>query len=209
MHLLLTDRLACPRCGPAFGLILLSDRMENRRIRDGVLGCPNCRDSFPIVDGFGDLRAPPRRELSEGLAGVPREADGERLNRLMALMGVLEGPGTLALIGAAAALGSEMAERIPEVEVVGIDADLVTWPEAARFSRMVSRPGIPFYDRTLRGVAVDGRLGTAWLSEAARTVAPRSRVVVEHAQEGTDTALTGAGLQVLASESGTVVATRA
>lgn len=209
MHLLLTDRLACPRCGPSFGLILLADRMENRRIRDGVLGCPNCRDSFPIVNGFGDLRAPPRRDLPEGLAGAPREADAARLDRLMALIGVLEGPGTLALIGASAALGGEMAGRIPEVEVVGIDADLVAWPESARFSRMVSRPGIPFYDRTLQGVAIDGRLGPAWIAEAARTVAARSRVVVEYAPGGTETALTGAGLQVLAAEDGTVVATRA
>ena len=57
MHLLLTDRLTCPRCGPSFGLILLADRMNDRRVVDGVLGCPNCRDGFPVRDGFGDLRA--------------------------------------------------------------------------------------------------------------------------------------------------------
>ena len=43
MHILLTDTLTCPRCGPDFGLILLAERIEGRRVMDGHLGCANCR----------------------------------------------------------------------------------------------------------------------------------------------------------------------
>ena len=64
MHLLLTDRLTCPRCGPEFGLVLLADRLEDRRVLEGALGCPNCRDRYPVRDGFGDLRPPPRTDIA-------------------------------------------------------------------------------------------------------------------------------------------------
>ena len=208
MHLLLTDRLCCPRCGPAFGLILLADRMEDRRVRDGTLGCPNCRDGFPVRDGFGDLRAPPRGELPVGLAGTPAPPDPTAAERLWAFVGVAEGPGTLLLAGSAARVAAALADRIPGVEVVALDADLARWPEAPRVSRMAARPGIPFFSRTLRGVAVDGALGARWLEEAARVVAPLSRVVVTNAPEDAEAVLAGSGLHVLASERGTVVAAR-
>src|SRR5690606_33440071 len=111
MHVLLTDRLTCPRCGPAFGLILLAERAEERRVQKGVLGCPNCRDSFPIDDGFGDVRAPPRRGVPAGLAGGPdpRPTDAAESERLAALLGVAEGPGTLALVGGPARHGEALA----------------------------------------------------------------------------------------------------
>jgi uncharacterized protein YbaR (Trm112 family) len=208
MHLLLTDRLSCPRCGPAFGLILRADRMEDRRVRDGTLGCPNCRDGFPVRDGFGDLRAPPRGELPPGRAGAPGPADPAWAERLWALLGVAEGPGTLLMAGAPARHAAAVAERIPGVEVVALDPDMARWPEAPRVSRMAARPGIPFFSRTLRGVAVDGGLGARWLDEAARVVAPLSRVVVTDAPDDAGTILAGSGLHVLVSEGGTVVAAR-
>lgn len=209
MHLLLTDRLCCPRCGPAFGLILLAQRVEERRVLEGTLGCANCRDGFPVRDGFGDLRSPPRGALPTGRAGPPGEAaDPAGLERLWALLGVAEGPGTLLLAGAVARSAPALAERIAGVEVVALDADLAGWPEAPRVSRMVSRPGIPFYDRTLRGVAVDGGLGARWMEEAARVVAPLCRVVVVDAPEDAAAILAASGLSVLASEGGTVVAAR-
>jgi uncharacterized protein YbaR (Trm112 family) len=208
MHLLLTDRLSCPRCGPAFGLILLADRVEERRVREGTLGCPNCRDGFPVRDGFGDLRAPPRGELPRGRAGSPGAGDPAFAERIQALLGVLEGPGTLLMAGAPARLAAALAESIPGVEVVALDADMAGWPDAPRVSRMVSRPGIPFFSRTLRGVAVDGGLGTRWLEEAARVVAPLSRVVVLDAPDDAGAILAGSGLRVLAAEPGTVVAAR-
>ncbi len=208
MHLLLTDRLTCPRCGPRFGLILLADRMNDRRVVDGLLGCPNCRDRFPVRDGFGDLRAPPRGPLDSGRAGPPGQVDERETDRLTALLGVPEGPGTLALVGAPARHGPGLAERVPGVEVVALDADLSSWPEAPRVSRMTARPGIPFFDATLRGVVVDGVLGVSWLKEAARTISRLARVVVVDADDDVTAILEGAHLEVLAAEAGTVVAAK-
>jgi uncharacterized protein YbaR (Trm112 family) len=210
VHLLLTDRLTCPRCGPPFGLILRADRMESRLVLDGVLGCPNCRDSFPIVDGFADLRAPPRDELGPGLAGAPGVVSprSERAERLVALLGIVGGPGTVALVGGPAGMAPEVAAALPELLVVAVDPDLRAWPETPDVSRLASAPGLPFFDSTLRAVALDGRLGGGWLAEAARVLQPRARLVVLHAPEDARAALEARGLTVLAAEAETVVVAR-
>jgi len=210
MNLLLTDRLSCPRCGPDFGLILLADRMRDREVLDGTFGCPNCRDAFPVVNGFGDLRAPPRRAGPEGLTG-PVEArfdDGEAAARLRALLGVVQGPGTIALVGAPARHAEALAGAIEGVHVLGVDPDLAGWPEVPGVSRAMAGPGLPVFSRALRGVAVDGRLGAGMLAEAARVVARLGRVVVVQAGPETRAAMEDAGLRVLADEAGTVVAAR-
>ena len=208
MHLLLTDRLSCPRCGPEFGLILLADRMEDRYVVDGVLGCPNCRDSFPIVDGFGDLRAPPRREPPSGRAGEPGPAEPEEALRVAALLGLAGGPGTVALVGEPARLAEAVSLTVESVDFVAVDPDLRSWPPRPRVSRLMCGPGLPFFSRTLRGVAVDGRLGDSWIREACRVVAAKCRVLVVHAEAGAAESARSAGLTVLAEEPETVVAAR-
>jgi hypothetical protein len=190
-------------------LILLADRMDDRRVVDGLLGCPNCRDGFPVRGGFGDLRAPPRGgDHPQGRAGPPGVVDEAEAARIMALVGVAEGPGTVLLAGSPSRYSAWLAEAIPGVEVVGLDPDLVAWPESPRVSRIMARPGIPIFDRTLRGVAVDGALGARWIREAARVIAPLARVVVTDAPGDAAAALLGAGLKILAAEGRTVVAAR-
>lgn len=218
MHLLLTDRLACPRCGPEFGLILLADRMEERRVHEGRLGCPNCRDSFSVHGGFADLRAPPRGELAPGLAGSdpgfgpgarPLEGkDAEGAERVTALLGIARGPGTVALIGGPARYARYLVDRVTDLDAVVVDPATVAWAEHPAVSRIVSWPGLPFFSGVLRGVAADGRLGKALLFEAARAAAPKCRVVVLEADAEAPKVLEEAGLSILAAEAGTVVAAR-
>jgi len=182
--------------------------MEERRVLEGTLGCPNCRDGFPVTDGFGDLRAPPRGELRPGRAGPPVPPDREAALRLQALLGVKEGPGTLLLAGEQARHASALADAVDGVEVVALDADMGGWPDTPRVSRITARPGVPFFSRVLRGAVVDGALGPAWIAEAARVVAPFSRVVVTAAPGDAAGLLEAAGMRVLAAEAGTVVAAR-
>jgi ribosomal protein S27AE len=207
MQLLLTDRLSCPRCGPGFGVVLLAHHLRDRRVRDGILGCPNCRDSFAVVDGFADLREPPRGLLPPGLAGSPSE-DAAEGGRIAALLGVPRGPGTVALVGEPARFATLLADMVPELDVVAVDGDTRTWTEHPAVSRIVSAPGLPFFSGVLRGAVVDGRLGDAMVFEAARVTASRGRTVVVHAPESTPAVLEAAGLGVLAAEAGTVVAAR-
>ena len=207
MQLLLTDRLTCPRCGPEFGLILLANELVERRVLDGVLGCPNCRESFAISAGFADLRPPPRGELTEGRSGSAA-TDADEVRRLAALLGIVGGPGTVALVGRPARFAAPLADTLQGVEVVAVDADARAWPERPGVSRMAAGPGLPFYSRILRGVVLDGRIGTESIREAARVVAARSRVVLVDAPAGSAQHLEAEGLKVLAEEDETVVAAR-
>jgi len=195
--------------------------MADRLVLEGVLGCPNCRDSFPVVEGFADLRPPPREELEPGLVGSPParpeppdgsggegEGDAEHAARLVALLGVVGGQGAVALVGGPARLAHRLAAAMPEILLVGVDPDLRRWPETVGMSRLAAGPGLPFSDGTLRAAAVDGRLGSEWLQAVARVVQPRARVVAVDAPPGAAAVLRAAGLRVLAEEEGTVVAAR-
>lgn len=191
MHLLLTDRLTCSRCGPAFGLILLADRIEERRVLDGSLGCPNCRDRYPITAGFGDLRPPPRAPRPAMTAPstlAPRDDDGDHVTSVAAAMGLGQGGGNTLLLGDAVALAASLAGALPEMEFVAADARVEGWAEAPGVSRLVcGARALPFFDRTIRGVAVDsGRLDEALAPEIARILAPGHRAVV--LRPGPDTA---------------------
>lgn len=175
-------------------------------MHDGLLGCSNCRDSFLIEEGFGDLRAPPREGLPRGFAGQPGDLLLEQGQRLLALLGIVGGTGTVALIGGPAGHGPLFAEYLGEAQIVGIDPDLRHWTAPTTFSRMFSAPGLPFFASSIRAVAVDGRLGQDLFEEAARVVSPGGRVVVSSATKKTPSILKKTGLKILVAEDETVVA---
>jgi uncharacterized protein YbaR (Trm112 family) len=142
MHILLTDILTCPRCGPAFGLILLADRAEERRVMEGVLGCSNCREKYPIRDGIVDFGAPPEPV-------VQRRADADAQpprSGWRRILGVTAGPGFLLLAAPAAAHAgagrgsmamwkSSRSQRDPAARVAtvspGINREHARWSAAA------------------------------------------------------------------------------
>ena len=207
MHILLTDLLSCPRCGPEFGLILLGHAIEDRRVLEGELGCPNCRERYPVRDGFGDLRAPPRTAL-EPPAGPPKPEDPDRTLRVAALLGVSEGPGHLVLVGSVARHAGALHDAIDDVEVVGVDPDLRAWPETEGVSRIAARPRLPFFSGRIRGVALEGTGTAEFLDEAVRVVGPRGRVAVLDAPGGTRERLEEHGLEVVLDDQGAVAAVR-
>lgn len=201
----MTDRLTCPRCGPAFGLILRSDRLVDRRALEGGLGCPNCREVYPITQGACDLRPPPRGPLEPSALDEP---DAGEVEVAHALLGVMEGPGELALVGDAARFAPALAERIRDVEFAAIHEATFGWEEAPGISRMTAGSRLPFSDRKLRGVLLQGAGAAHHLREAARILAPQHRVVVLDAPDGTAATLMAAGLTVRLDEEGVVVAGR-
>jgi uncharacterized protein YbaR (Trm112 family) len=205
VHLLVTDRLACPRCGPAFGLILRADRLADRRVHEGGLGCPNCREVYPVTRGMGDLRPPPRGAL--GPAPLP-DPEPSRVDLVHALLGIVEGPAHILALGSAARFAAALSARVPELEVVAAHPAAADWPEAHGVSRAVVGPTLPFQDRKLRGVLLEGAGERAEIREAARVLAAGGRVVVLEAGEGVGGYLIAAGLTLNAEQDGVVVATR-
>jgi uncharacterized protein YbaR (Trm112 family) len=205
MHILLTDALRCPRCGPEFGLILLADRMDDRRVLEGRLGCANCREAYPIRGGGLDLRVPGGERLPEaGDSG----ADTEAALRLAALLGLSEPRGSVLLVGAGAELAGEVAALVPGAEVVDLSGAPAEGEERPGVNRVAAGMPFPFASGSLGGVALTGRPDPVLVDEGARVVAPGGRMVVEGAPEGAAGLLQGRGLRLLLEQEGTLVAER-
>lgn len=215
MHVLLTDLLTCPRCGPSFGLILLSREMRDRRVLEGFLGCANCRERWPIRGGFGEFRAPlgMNAEQGAGEAAVSAEDAGEEEEgesiRIAALLGVTEGPAWVLLAGPAAGRASQVARLVEQLEVVAADQGLEQEPELPGVSRIAVAGRLPFYNARLHGVWLSGAQADELLEEGARALSPLGRLVLEPAPSDVEARLAAAGLRVVARKGETLVAARA
>jgi uncharacterized protein YbaR (Trm112 family) len=207
MHILLTDILTCPRCGPAFGLILLADRIQGRRVVDGVLGCANCREKYPVRNGRIDFTgsaadAPPTDAQPE---------DPDEAMRLAALLGVTEGPANVLLVGPPARHARAIADLVEGVEVTaaahrgepGVAIDTVPG-----VSPVAIAGALPFATARLAGVVLGGESADALLEEGARATAPLGRLVLEPAPEDAEKRLSALGLRVLLRQDRTMVAAR-
>lgn len=213
MHILLTDRLTCPRCGPEFGLILLADEVADRDVRAGRLGCANCRDSYFIRDGIADLRT--GADADGGSEAAERTADPEAAVRVGALLGVASGPGPFLLIGAGADFAPAVAALAPEVRFVAARAELpveiagMGAADAVDQVRVGAR--LPFRSASFGGAALL-RGGVAvpesWLEEAVRVVRPGARVLVDPAAAEDAARLARAGARVLLEQNGLALAER-
>lgn len=207
MQLGLTDRIACPRCGPDFGLILLAEEISHRRVLEGELGCSNCRGTYPVRTGYADLRVAPRATPSSNPSVVdPSSSDPDETLRLGALLGVTEGPGTLLVRGPSTRHAKKLAELIGGIEVVVMGGELTDDLESEGVSRIIAHGRIPFYSDTFRGILLSGQIEEGDLEEAARSVAPSGRIVLLHAPDGTAGQAEGLGLRVLLKEDGVLVA---
>jgi uncharacterized protein YbaR (Trm112 family) len=208
MHILLTDILTCPRCGPEFGLILLADRIDERRVVEGRLGCANCREQYPVRGGTLDVRlpgfVPPAENDVSAAGGVDAQ---EAAVRLAALLGLADAQGTVLVAGPGAAVAGGMAALVPGVQVVALTAAPGDAAGAPGVSPMVGAVvPLPFRGGKLRGVALTGGGDEAALREGLRVLAPGARLVVEHAALGTAAALQALGAQVMLDQEGVVVA---
>lgn len=210
MHLLLTDRLTCTRCGPSFGLILFAERIDERRVIEGSLGCPNCRDRYPIRGGIGDLRPQPRAALPDAAPGPDTtEADRELVAAVAAAMGLGVGGGNALLATGAADLARGLADTLEEMEFVVTDPAARGWPEERGVSRLVAEPTLPFFDGTVRGAAIAAAsLDEGRAAEIARVLAPRHRLVVLDPDGAVASLVQRVGLTELTEAPGLLVAGR-
>jgi uncharacterized protein YbaR (Trm112 family) len=222
MHLLVTDVLTCPGCGPDFGLILLADVLENRRVLEGSLGCPNCRRTYPIRAGVARLYAEPaaaRQDEATAPKAAPRGTGGEGTTpptdpaaaavRLAALLGLEQGRGMVLLAGQLPGRDRALAEVIDGLEVISLEPHgaPAEGREGEGVSRVAAAPAsLPFASRSLRGVALAGAVPDAVLREAVRVVAPTGRLVIEGAAPGAAGRLATLGLSPLVDQEGVVVA---
>jgi uncharacterized protein YbaR (Trm112 family) len=208
MLIVATDVLTCPRCGPEHGLIVRSDRLENRRVITGGLGCANCRQTYPIVDALVDLRFPPQAQVPPPAVvdPFPGEAEVEPDLRLAALLGVAGGPGAILVAGPQAALAGRIVERVPEIGALAVGPQVVGLPDRPGTSRILAEHGLPLRSRAMRGVALTGDWADLELEEGLRVLAGGGRIVLDPTPADASERLRRAGFSVLLDQDDVMVA---
>jgi uncharacterized protein YbaR (Trm112 family) len=214
VHVLLTDVLTCPRCGPSFGLILLADAVAARRVSSGILGCANCRERYPVADGvvIADAGAAGGVQGEDAVAAdAGADAGGETAQRLAALMGVSDGPAYLLLVGPAGRYARAITDMVEGVEAVVVNGPRVGEPSTGDGGVSHVRVGgsrLPLGSGRMAGVVVSGPDAAAWLQEAVRVLGPLGRLVLEPVPAGAEERLAELGLRVLARDADGMVAAR-
>jgi hypothetical protein len=174
----MSDFVTCPSCGPAWGLILLPSHVVERRIRSGILGCPNCRGRYVIEGGVADLRAGGAAPF--GAARGTREWDALGLGALLGLEVVR---GVILLAGPAVSAAVALADLVPDAEVVVLLGDDEPAPAPdAPVSRLRIGATLPLRNRSVAAVALTGG-ATALVAEAARVLGPAARLLLDPAPE--------------------------
>jgi uncharacterized protein YbaR (Trm112 family) len=164
----LTDHLRCPADHAEQYLVLLPDRIVERSVIAGRLGCPACGRTYAVTEGIAELGGPPP------VAGAP-PLDPAAMHVLLGLAG----PGGYAvLVGSAASAWRGLAQALPGVGLVAVNPppDVV---DAAPLLSVVRAPLVPLKARSVRGVVLGAEASADphWVREAARVTLPGLRVV--------------------------------
>jgi len=175
----LTEILRCPRDHAESYLVAAPIAMDGRRIVRGVIGCPECRAEFPVVEGVAYFAERPKMPRP-GAAGPAY--DGAALAAFLNL----GGPGGYAvLVGAAARVGPELTGVVPGVHFVAVNPPAGV-SEGPALSVLVAG-ALPLKSATVRGVAVGAdHADAAWLREGARVLLPGLRLAVEDERASAD-----------------------
>ena len=192
MFIELTEILRCPRDHAESYLVAAPIAMDGRRIVRGVIGCPECKAEFPIVEGVAYFAERPAAGRAAA-AGPAYDAGA------LAAFLSLSGPGGYAvLVGAVARLGAAMALAVPGVHFVAVNAPADVAPAPA-LSLLVSA-SLPFKSSAVRAVALGAdHAAGAWPAEAARVLLPGLRLAIEDERasaDGISELARGAGLFV-------------
>jgi uncharacterized protein YbaR (Trm112 family) len=200
----LTDLLTCPRCGPAYGLVLLVEQVEARRVIAGWLGCPNCRHDFPVANGVADLR----REPETSGEPTPAFGDTELALKILALSGMAQVRDYLLLDERLAHAAAAVADLAPELEVVVARTTPDDSSERHGISRVLSDARFPLVEYRLRGAAIAPAGDRELVAAAARHLSTGGRLVLFDATDADLDEAQRSGLTVVGRKGGTAVAER-
>ncbi len=204
----LTDLLTCPTCGPAHGLVLLVQEVEDRRVRTGWLGCPNCRHDYPVNDGVADLRLEPQAAVESRARPIDTVDDDELALKVLALMGLTEPRGFVLVDERIAHAAAALSKLAPELEVIAVSSTRGDRDDTCGVSRILADRPYPLVEFSLPGVAIAPGGDPERVAAAARRVAAGGRLVLFEATDEDVEEARRLGLSILAVEGGTAVAQR-
>ena len=166
MFIEIADFLKCPQDHEFQPCVVIPNELEDRIVVSGMVGCPVCKDEFPIRSGravFGEA----------ALVESPGANDAATLQALLALMSP---GGYVVLVGSAVACWSDLV-GLTDTHVIGINAPTGV-NEAEGLSLLDTAGEIPLKSSSVRGVVLpSAQTNDFWLKEATRIVLPGQRVV--------------------------------
>lgn len=178
MFIELVDSLRCVQPHEDTWLVATFDRMENRRVVEGALGCPTCRASYPIRAGVVWLGAVPEQGTPADDPPAAHPVADEAM-RLAALLDLRE-PGMRALLAGAHGAVAHALVGATQAELLVIDPPASVTPgDGVSIVRTGGR--VPLAAASMRAVALDERsavapgaieAAVAALRDGGRLVAP-------------------------------------
>ncbi|MDH5804531.1 MAG: hypothetical protein OEZ54_05045 [Gemmatimonadota bacterium] len=173
MNMELADVLRCPNDHEEESLVVMTTVVDGSEVREGLLGCPRCREEFPIREGIPEFGG------ETNLAGGSEPEIELEAEAVQALLGLTSGGGHVLLAGSVGRMGTQLAELLDGVGVVGWNSPS-SENAGVNFSFVRSAHEVwPFKSSMFRGVVV----GPEWndgpnISEATRVLLKGQRVVV-------------------------------
>ena len=176
MFIEIVEAFRCPRPHELMWLVASADRLEDRDILAGELGCPVCGARYPIVDGIADFRGagtppPPAPQI------VPTD-HGARGLRAAALLGLTEGGGLVVLAGEWADAAHDVAALAERVHVLAVDP-LGVVSSGAGVSIARAPDALPLRPESVRAMAVDAAHATEhFLASTVAALRPSGRLLL-------------------------------
>jgi hypothetical protein len=167
MFIELTEYLRCAGGHGDEYLVLTPDKMVERTVVFGTLGCPICKREFRIenkVAIFGEAESVPASTID-----LPAGNVHALLN--------LSGPGGyVALVGSGATLAPSLSDLFEDVHLIGVNAPASVTPTDAM--SLVTGELVPLRSQVARGVVLGAEQKTAQIEDAARVLLKGLRMVV-------------------------------
>lgn len=177
MFIEVVDAFRCPRPHELTWLVASADRLLDRDILTGELGCPVCGARYPILDGVADFRAAEARTPAPAAPAASPSELSERAIRAAALLGLTEPGGLVVLAGAWGEAAHEVAALVEGIHVLAVDP---LGTVSSGFGVSVARaPDIlPMRPESARAIALDdAHAGAAFLASSVAALKPSGRLL--------------------------------
>lgn len=174
MHVDLVESLRCPRPHEDGWLVASADTVVERRIIRGVIGCPQCAEEWPVVDGALRMRGESAPVVEQTSTTCDSSTLAEPGQRLAAQLDLIDGRGAIVLAGEYARL-ADTVQQLTGVIVLAVNPP----PDVAdAHSRLFVDAALPLGVGSVRAIALDAaHVVGDWPTSAVRAVERGGRLV--------------------------------
>jgi uncharacterized protein YbaR (Trm112 family) len=198
MFIELVDVLRCPNPHEDTWLVLAADRLDDRDVMEGTLGCPICHAELRISAGIA------RFDNGSPRVTASRTPDEDEALRIAALLDLTDRRGYAVLVGESAA-NAPLLRAVTDVQLLLIDApaDISMGRGLSGLTTSSSAETFPLAAGSARGIALDATATAPLVTSALTILSPGGRLLAPASLD------VPAGLTMLARDERHWVAERA